>query len=247
MKNELAVVMPVYNEEGAIRGVVLKWSQELSSLGIDFVIHVYNDGSKDGSLKILKEIAKECPRIEVHDKTNSGHGPTILRGYVDNSDAAWTFQIDSDDEIDTIFFRELWGKRDVAQFIVGRRIRDNQPFSRRLVSFVSRLSVRLLYGNKVYDVNCPYRLMKNSCFRELFSCLPKDLFAPNVVISGAVSVMGLKFFEVPVVQKNRTSGVVSIKKMKLLKAAIKSFWQAFICSFIVKRVAMNMSRRNRGH
>lgn len=104
---ELAVVIPVYNEEGAIENVINKWTKELNSLGIDFQIHVYNDGSKDNTLQILKHIAKKNNRLILHDKKNSGHGPTIILGYRENSNVKWIFQIDSDDEIKPETFEDL--------------------------------------------------------------------------------------------------------------------------------------------
>ncbi len=55
MHRELAVVIPVYNEQESIVGVLRGWISELKSLGIDAVIHVYNDGSRDQSLAALME------------------------------------------------------------------------------------------------------------------------------------------------------------------------------------------------
>ena len=55
-KLDLIAVMPVYNEEGAIREVVKEWHDMLSSLNMNFKLHVYNDGSKDNSLAILREL-----------------------------------------------------------------------------------------------------------------------------------------------------------------------------------------------
>ncbi len=43
---ELAVVMPIYNEEANIEAVVTEWVQELNRLGISFVVLAINDGSK---------------------------------------------------------------------------------------------------------------------------------------------------------------------------------------------------------
>jgi len=131
---ELAVVMPVYNEEGAIRNVIRKWSDELQRLEIDFEIHAYNDGSKDKSLQVLRELASQNPGLIIYDKANSGHGPTILQGYRENSRAEWIFQIDSDDEIGCEGFEELWKNRKRYSFLIGHRIRERQPLSRKVVN-----------------------------------------------------------------------------------------------------------------
>lgn len=59
MSERLCVVMPVYNERDAIGPVLEKWDATLKTLGIDYEIRPYNDGSKDDSLSVMREIAKK--------------------------------------------------------------------------------------------------------------------------------------------------------------------------------------------
>ena len=73
--------------------------------------------------------------------------------------------------------------------------------------------------------------MRSKVFKNLFLSLPKDMFAPNVVISGMVSLNNLRAKEIPVQQKERRTGEVSIKKLKLIKAALKSFQQTITFRF----------------
>ena len=227
MPERLCVVMPVYNEEDAIGIVLEKWVVELDRLGIDYVIRPYNDGSKDGSLVVMREIAAKCPQIEVRDKPNGGHGNTILIGYreaaADGFD--WVFQVDSDDEMGPEKFGVLWANRECRDFLVGIRDGRRQPLARKVISFVSRLCVRMFYGKGIWDVNTPYRLMRVSAFKDFFSDIPLTTFAPNVILSGLAARHKLRLFEMRVPQHDRTTGEVSIKKWKLLKAATKSFAQ----------------------
>ena len=233
MSERLCVVMPVYNEQDAIPAVLAKWDGALSALGIDYEIRPYNDGSKDSSLAVMRKAAEGRPRISVRDKPNGGHGNTILTGYreaaADGFD--WIFQVDSDDEMGPERFGELWSRRGDFDFLIGIRDGRRQALPRKVISFVSRLCVRLFYGKSVWDVNSPYRLMRTSAFRELFLSIPLSTFAPNVVISGFVGATGLRFFETRVPQHDRTTGEVSIKKWKLLKAAARSFCQTIAFSF----------------
>lgn len=228
MSDSLCVVMPVYNERAAIGGVLKKWAAALDKLRIDYVIRPYNDGSKDDSLSVMRKAAESLRRVEVRDKPNGGHGPTILQGYreaaADGFD--WAFQIDSDDEMGPEKFGELWSRRKDFDFIVGRRHGRAQALPRKIVSFVSRLAVRVFYGKgKVWDVNAPYRLMRVETFRESFAKIPADTFAPNVIITGIAARSSLRVCEIDVPQHDRTTGEVSIKKWKLLKAAVRSLWQ----------------------
>ena len=232
---QLAVVMPVYNEERVIRDVIIKWVKELLRLDIDFQIHVYNDGSKDNTLSILNHLANENKNIIVHNKSNSGHGPTIIQGYLENSNAEWLFQIDSDDGIDTESFEDLWLNRNRFHFLIGKRIRSHQAFTRKLISSISRIIVSILYGNKIYDVNSPYRLMKTESIKNILFSLPDNMFAPNVAIAGVVSLLNLKCYEISVHQRERVSGEGSLKRKKLLKAVLQSFYQTIIYRFQIKK------------
>ncbi|MGD9580305.1 MAG: glycosyltransferase family 2 protein [Vampirovibrionia bacterium] len=228
---ELNVVIPVYNEQGAINVVLDKWVEEFNRLQVNFNIHVYNDGSKDNTLSILQEYASGNNKVVVHDKLNSGHGSTILQGYRENINSEWLFQIDSDDEMSPESFEKLWIKRNEYDFLIGSRTERNNPLSRKLITMFSRLTVWGLYGKAVKDVNSPYRLMKTSAFKDYYSLIPPDTFAPNVIISGICGMKKLKVYEIEANYKFRTTGEVSIKKFKLFKSALKSFIQTILFRF----------------
>jgi glycosyltransferase involved in cell wall biosynthesis len=228
---ELAVIVPIYNEEKAIAAVFEKWHAKLSELQIDFEIHAYNDGSTDGTTEILDEITTRYPRIIIHHKRNCGHGPTILQGYRENSNAQWLFQIDSDDEMEETSFDKLWLKRFDYDFLIGIRKGRQSPIPRQVISLVSKLVVHIFYHPGVLDVNSPYRLLRSDQFRDLFFKIPATTFAPNVIISGFAALKRLRIFQVPVTYHPRTSGKVSIQKLKLLRAAVQSFVQTICFRF----------------
>ena len=225
----LAVVIPVYNEEKAIDLLLQQWLKELRSLNIDFKIHAYDDGSRDTSLQLLKKWEKRTSEVVVHTHANKGHGPTILGGYRDNVDADWIFQIDSDNEISVDHFKTLWTQRDGRDFLVGARMYRNQSMIRKTVSFVSRLLVHTLsQTSKIQDVNSPYRLMRVQKFKGIFSCIPKNTFAPNLLVSMMALLGNLRVFEVGVPHQNRLTGICSLDMKKLLKSSLLSFVQTLL-------------------
>lgn len=230
---KLAIVMPVYNEEEAIGAVLDKWIVAMDQMEINYTINPYNDGSKDGSYQVIQNKATQYPgKIIAHTKENSGHGPTILQGYREAAEAGcdWVFQIDSDDEMGPDGFPGLWTRRENYDFLVGIRDGRKQALPRKIISAVSRLSVRIFFGKSVWDVNTPYRLMRVSAFKNAWNTIPADSFAPNVIISGIAARKKLRCFEMRVPQRDRQTGEVSIKKWKLFKAAAKSFWQTIVFS-----------------
>jgi glycosyltransferase involved in cell wall biosynthesis len=233
LRCDLALVMPVYNEEECIADVVRSWRQMLAGLGARFLMIVLNDGSKDRTAEVLEPFSGD-ESIRVINKPNSGHGPTILEGYrlaVDR--ARWVFQCDSDNEMAPDGFPALWQARRDYDALFGYRAGRRQGFGRKVISMGSRATVRLLSKRGVEDVNTPYRLIRSDLLREIIAQIPRDTFAPNVIISGAIARAGLRVLNVPVPHQSRKTGTVSIMKWKLWKAAFRSFWQTLRCRPVV--------------
>jgi dolichol-phosphate mannosyltransferase len=226
---DLALVMPVYNEEACIASVLQSWLEMLGGLDIRFRLFVLNDGSKDGTQQALKAFAGR-EGVEVVNKSNSGHGPTILFGYgkaVDEAD--WIFQCDSDDEMKPEHFPELWKRRDAYDALFGVRSGRQQSFGRKVISFCSRATVRLFFGRGIEDVNTPYRLIRAALLRPIIAQIPTDTFAPNVIISGTLARYRMRILNYPVPHEGRKTGTVSIMKWKLWRSAFRSFWQTIRC------------------
>lgn len=230
---QLVLVMPVYNEQECVVDVVQGWRDELTRIGIDFLLLVINDGSRDLSGERLARFVED-PRVRVINKANSGHGPSILLGYrLACAQAQWVFQTDSDDEMSPAYFRDLWQRRHEYDALFGRRHNRIQGAGRRLISRVSRLTVGLLFRPGVKDVNTPYRLIRSPLLKTIVDLIPSDTFAPNLVISGGVAMSGGRIFNRPVPHQGRRTGSVSIVKWKLWRAACRSFIQTVKLSAVL--------------
>ena len=230
---DLTVIIPVYNEEEIIQEVIKTWLSVLKDLSINFEIKVFNDGSTDDTLSKLKEIERDDRRLTIIDKPNSGHGPTILKGYK-SVDSKWIFQVDSDNEMSPDFFSKLWKNKDNLDLIIGLRKNRRSPFTRKLITLVAQLIIKIFYGWGIKDTNAPYRLYRTDKFRSVFKIIPSDIFAPNVILSGYAVKKKLRILEIPVNFKQRTTGSVSIRRFKLLKASCKSLIQTIKCSFFIR-------------
>ncbi|MBC8376468.1 MAG: glycosyltransferase family 2 protein [FCB group bacterium] len=221
----LALVIPVYNEAEVISDVINAWNTCLDGLGIIYTIHVYDDGSTDTTLEILKELSREIDPLDIHTSENQGHGPTLLKGYNHSHSETWIFQTDADDEMSPEFFNKLWSHREEYDFLLGRRSQRTQPLPRKLISLISRCVVHLFYGRGVWDVNSPFRLMRTSVLSPIIAKIPINTFAPNLIISGMVNLKKVTYFETLIPHHERQTGNVSIRKFRLFMAALKSFWQ----------------------
>jgi len=229
MNYELALVMPVYNEEECIAAVTRSWREHLDAQRISHILLIYNDGSKDRTAEVLQQFETD-PFVRITNKPNSGHGPTILTGYAQAVRLApWVFQCDSDDELRAEDFPKLWDVRERYDALFGIRTDRQQSWDRRFVSECSRAMVRLLFGGGVKDVNVPFRLIRSVLLAEIIQKIPAASFAPNVIIAGAMARRPVRVANIPIPHHPRSTGQASVSNWKLWKYAFRAFRQTLTC------------------
>src|SRR6476620_8091101 len=142
---DLVIVMPVYNEFDCIASVILLWRRVLDAMALRYRLIVLDDGSTDGTSDVLRGLMREGA-IQLIEKENTGHGPTVLRGYrVARTMATWVFQCDSDGEMDPADFTRVWAIREEFDMVVGMRRQLTRNALRRAVSKGSTLLVGALF------------------------------------------------------------------------------------------------------
>ncbi|MCB2187083.1 MAG: glycosyltransferase family 2 protein [Deltaproteobacteria bacterium] len=221
---DLALVMPVYNEAGGAAATVRAWLAVLADLGLAGRLVIIDDGSTDATPAELAPLAGD-PRCLVLRQANRGHGPAILRGYaLAVRLAPWVFQCDSDNEIDSRHFPLLWARRHGQAAVFGVRRGRGQTVGRRVISLVSRLTVRLAFGRAVADVNTPFRLLRSAELAALLPQIPPHVFAPNVIIAAALARARCPVLNLPVPHTGRP-GPPPRLRLRFLKGALRAFYQ----------------------
>ena len=217
---ELAIVMPIYNEEANIANVVAEWTATLSALGLTYVLLAMNDGSRDGTAAVLQRLAQAQPgRIEPVEKANSGHGRTCRAGYemAVARGAAWTLQIDSDGQCDPQYFAQFWQSRIEADVIYGLRKSRDDGLMRVLISEVCSRVTSLLTGLDLKDANVPYRLIRTAALQRALLRIPADFDMQNVALTLALKrERGLRWRYIPIHFRNRQGGTNSINLRRIL-------------------------------
>jgi dolichol-phosphate mannosyltransferase len=211
---DLAVVMPIYNEEANIEAVVTEWVQEFNRLGISFALLAVNDGSRDGTNLALQRLREKYPdEVRPIDKQNAGHGQACRTGSLlaVESGAAWTMQIDSDGQCDPRFFSSFWSLRDVADVIFGLRTSRDDGFMRVLISKACRVATSILCGIDLKDANVPYRLMRTPVLKEALAKIPGDFDMQNMALTLTLKQNSyLRWKYVPIHFRDRQGGTNSI-------------------------------------
>lgn len=224
MEDSLYIVMPAYNEEANIEEVVREWHPIVEKTGPDSRLVIVNDGSKDHTYDKLLELAADYPQLVPITKPNSGHGATVLYAYnyaIDNK-ADYIFQTDSDGQTRPSEFGPFWDDRKLYAAIIGHRNHREDGFSRKVVTKVLKLVIRMCFHVSITDANTPFRLMPRKTLETYLPKIPKDFNLSNVMLSVLLvkNKENVKF--VPITFRPRQGGVNSIN----LKRIFKIGWQA---------------------
>ena len=246
MTHKIAIVMPAYNEAAVISEVVDKWSRLLTSNFTENenpVLIVVNDGSKDDTNEILIDLAKHNPILIPVNQPNGGHGKAVVNAYKKaiELNAEYIFQTDSDDQFETQDFFKLWEKRNDSNFILGyRKLRFDAPI-RLIITRILKYSVFMFFGVFIEDSNIPFRLIKGDFLKKMLDNLPEPVpFAPNIFLSVMAKKAGNNIFSIPITHKDRHTGEVSIRKMKLLKVCYTSFKELMAFRRSLSEIALKL-------
>jgi dolichol-phosphate mannosyltransferase len=215
----LVIVMPIYNEEANIAGVISAWSECLRGLGAPFQILALDDGSRDGTLAALLRLEAEHPELLcVLHKPNSGHGTTCRTGYeiAVQSQAEWVLQIDSDGQCDPAHFADFWRRREGRDCVFGVRRKRDDGVARVVTSAICRLGSSLVCGQDLRDPNVPYRLIHRNALAAALRHIPPAFNIHNVALTYVLKKLpGLRWDYVPIHFLDRQGGTNSINVLQV--------------------------------
>lgn len=204
---EVALVIPVFNEESCIASVLEEWAEAIHQHARSFVILVINDGSTDSTGAILDRIAKTTSEIRVIHCRNAGHGQACRIGYRlgISSGAHWILQIDSDGQCDPAFFREFWEARHSHPAVLGYRVSRGDGLIRILISRVLRLAIFFLTRLWVPDANVPYRLIHRVTVEAAIVSINEKAQFTNILLSCFLTAQS-EVHWIPIAFRPRRSG-----------------------------------------
>ena len=162
----LSVFFPAYNDGGTIASLVITSMKVAATLTDDFEVIVINDCSEDDTAKILDELARIYPdRVRiVHHETNRGYGGALRTGFAPAT-KDFVFYTDGDAQYDPAEVTLLWEKMSAdVDWVNGWKISRSDPLHRIIIGRLYHHIVKLLFGLKVRDVDCDFRLMRRRIF-----------------------------------------------------------------------------------
>ena len=201
----LSVFFPAYNDSGTIASMVIRAVQVASKLTPDYEIIVVDDGSADSTADIADELARTYPQVRaVHHAINRDYGAALQTGFR-SATKELIFYTDGDAQYDPAELAVLWAKMtSEIDLVNGYKISRSDPFHRIVIGRVYHHIVSLLFGLRLRDTDCDFRLMRRRIFERIN--LEKTSGIICVEMIKKIQDAGFRIAEVPVHHFHRTFG-----------------------------------------
>jgi glycosyltransferase involved in cell wall biosynthesis len=201
----LSVFFPAYNDSGTIASLVIAALQTAAKLTANYEVIVVDDGSTDSTPQILEELARVYPRVRVvlHG-VNRGYGGALRSGFASASKDL-IFYTDGDAQYDPSEMALLWPLMTPGVDMVnGFKISRSDPWHRIVIGRVYHHTVKLMFGLRVRDVDCDFRMLRRSIFHRVQ--LEKNSGVICLEMMKKIQDAGFSIVEVPVHHYHRTHG-----------------------------------------
>jgi glycosyltransferase involved in cell wall biosynthesis len=201
----LSIFFPAYNDSGTIGSMVIRSVKAASELTPDFEVIVVDDGSADGTADIADELARTYPQVRaVHHPINRDYGAALQTGFR-SATKELIFYTDGDAQYDPAELAILWNRLSAdADVVNGYKISRSDPLHRIVIGRVYHHIVSLLFGLKLRDVDCDFRLMRRTIFDRIN--LEKSSGIICVEMMKKIQDAGFRVVEAPVHHFHRTHG-----------------------------------------
>jgi glycosyltransferase involved in cell wall biosynthesis len=221
----ISVFFPCYNEQENIRRTAEKATEVLKGLGCDYEIILVNDGSKDRTGQVADELAKEDGHIRaVHHPQNKGYGAALQSG-IRAAKKELTFFTDGDGQFDINEIKLLLALIEQNDIVCGYRLDRKDPMMRKLNGWMWTRLVNLLFGMRIRDIDCAFKLFRSEVFYGMKMSSGGALISAEIL--ARATRRGYRIAEVGVHHYPRTAGKQTGANMKVILRAFKELFALY--------------------
>lgn len=216
----LSIIVPVYNEEEALTGVLSAITETINPLGINYEIIAVNDCSTDRSAEILKNF----PFVKTINHTlNKGYGASLKTG-IKNSLHDWIMIIDGDGTYPVDALPAMIKETDRYEMIIGFRNKNSEGIilSRRYPKIFLNRFAGYLTGKPIPDLNSGMRIFKKEIALKYWELFPdKFSFSTTLTMISLSHGYETKFFPISYYKRKGKSSIRPTDFFSFLKLVTK--------------------------
>ena len=206
-KPELSIVLPIYNEVESLPHLLDELVPHLEATGRTFEIVCVDDGSRDGSFEILKQLRQQDKRVQIiRFRRNFGQTAAFAAGF-DRAQGDIIITMDADLQNDPADIPKLLDKMDEGYDVVsGWRVERWKEgfstfFTRKMPSMTANWLISTSTGVALHDYGCSLKAYRNEVVKNVNLYGDMHRFIPAIA-----SYFGVTVAEVPVKYRSRQFG-----------------------------------------
>jgi glycosyltransferase involved in cell wall biosynthesis len=198
---QVSVVLPVFDEEGNLPGLMEELLPVVRGLGRTFEIVFVDDGSRDGSPRVLAEIAAKHPEVAVW-RLDRNHGlSSALDAGFRSARGEVIVTLDADLQNDPRDIPRLFAMLGEHDMVCGWRRSRRDPFLKRASSRIANGWRNRRTGEAIHDITCPLKVFRAAIVPHLPPYDGMHRFYPTLA-----RMAGFRVVEVPVAHRERAAG-----------------------------------------
>lgn len=228
---QVSIVIPIYNEAANLPDLVTRVHDALAPSGRLFELICIDDGSRDGSARILEGLAATRPWLTpVYLIRNYGQSTAMQAGFdIARGEFVVTLDGDLQNDPDDIprLLDQLEATPDVDVISGWRKARQDAALSRKLPSMIANSLISRVTGVRLHDYGCALKLYRAQIIRDLRLYGEQHRFIPALAAE-----VGAKIIEVPVQHHARTRGTSKYGIDRTFRVILDLLWIKFVLRFL---------------
>ncbi len=228
---DCSIVVPCYNEEGAIRELYERLTATMTKTGLRYEAVFVDDGSTDSTLSLLKEIAEKDRNVIVIElRRNFGQTPALAAGF-DFAGGRIVISMDGDLQHLPEEIPDLIAKIEEGYDIVSgwRKDRVDNLFARMIPSLIANRLARKISGAEIHDFGTTFKAYR----REIIEGL--ELYGEmHRFIPGILSNSGAKVIEIPITNVARPKGTSNYGISRTFRVVFDLLTLTFLLGYLTK-------------
>jgi glycosyltransferase involved in cell wall biosynthesis len=219
----VSVFFPCYNEQDNIGRTVENALGVLEKLNADFEVIIVDDGSRDRTGQIADEIARRNSSVKVvHHPQNLGYGAALRSGFK-AATKELVFYTDGDGQFDMNEMPPLLPLMEQYDIVSCYRLDRRDPFVRKINGWAWTKLVCLLFGLKIRDIDCAFKLYRRVIFDDIELSSTGALICAEVLARAVRK--GYRITQKGVHHYPRTAGVQTGASPRVVLRAFKELFK----------------------
>ncbi len=228
---DLSVVVPIYNEEESIPELVAEVREALEGAELSYELICVDDGSSDGSVKLLTELSQDDPHLRVCElRRNFGQTAAMQAGF-DSARGRIVVSLDADLQNDPRDIPSMVAKLEEGYDMVAgwRAGRKDTFLNRRLPSIIANWIIGRTTNVRLHDYGCTLKATRRELMQQI------DLYGEmHRFIPAIASLAGARICEVKVNHRARRYGTSKYGIGRTLRVIVDLITVLFLQRYLAR-------------